>query len=35
MEDPARVLTLELRLDGQVPIGRASTPDDRQRALAG
>jgi len=35
MEDAARVITLELRLDGQSPIGRASTPDHRQRAFAG
>jgi hypothetical protein len=35
MDDAARVITLELRLDGQSPIGRASTPDRRERAFAG
>jgi hypothetical protein len=35
MQGAARVITLELRLDGQSPIGRASTPDNRERQFAG
>ncbi len=35
MEGAARVITLELRLDGQSPIGRASTPGHREREFAG
>ena len=35
MDDPARVITLELRFDDGLPTGRASTPDDRRREFAG
>ena len=35
MQGAPRVITLELRLDGQSPIGRARTPDNRERAFAG
>jgi hypothetical protein len=35
MEGAARVIRLELRLDGESPIGRASTPDDGERDFAG
>jgi len=35
MEDAARVIRLELRLEGESPIGRASTPDNRERGFAG
>ena len=35
MEDAARVIRLELRLDGESPTGRASTPDNEERAFAG
>ncbi len=35
MEGAARVITLELRLDGQSPIGHASTPESGQRGFAG
>jgi hypothetical protein len=35
MEDAARVIRLELRLEGESPIGRASTPDNEERGFAG
>jgi hypothetical protein len=35
MEGASRVIRLELRLDGESPIGRASTPDDGERDFAG
>lgn len=35
MQDPARVIRLELRLDGESPIGHASTRDHGERAFAG
>ena len=35
MEGAPRVIRLELRLDGESPIGRASTPDGGERDFAG
>ena len=35
MQGAIRVITLKLRLDGQSPTGRASTPGNTQREFAG
>jgi hypothetical protein len=35
MEGASRVIRLELRLDGELPIGRASTAESGERRFAG